>query len=287
MADRLSSRMGSGTDAVREFTRRAFVTGTAVTMPLIVTLIVLGFVVDFVSKQLDPVVGFITSTVGFASASELTLKLAAVLSLVLLVFVIGVATEYRSDASDLGLVFEALVARIPGIGSLYRSLDEMSELLLDSDTDSFREVKLVEFPVEGSYSIAFLTAETPDVVTEAAAEDDMVTLFLPLAPNPVMGGYVLHVIEDRVRDIDITVEEGIQSIVSSGVATGTERQRDLPEDMSVRIDRRLDAADIVAHVEDIEQYAADASAKLEETARETMPSTDAITDSDDERAREE
>ncbi|WP_346430037.1 DUF502 domain-containing protein [Haloarcula regularis] len=207
--------------------------------------------------------------------------------MVLLVFVIGVATEYRSDASDLGLVFEALVARIPGIGSLYRSLDEMSELLLDSDTDSFREVKLVEFPVEGSYSIAFLTAETPDVVTEAAAEDDMVTLFLPLAPNPVMGGYVLHVIEDRVRDIDITVEEGIQSIVSSGVATGTERQRDLPEDMSVRIDRRLDAADIVAHVEDIEQYAADASAKLEETARETMPSTDAITDSDDERAREE
>ena len=37
----------------------------------------------------------------------------------------------------------------------------------------------------------------------------------------------------------------------------------------------------------IEQYAAVASAKLEETARETMPSTDAITDSDDEQGRDE
>ncbi|MFC7027008.1 DUF502 domain-containing protein [Halomicroarcula sp. GCM10025710] len=190
------------------------------------------------------------------------------------------AAEYRSSASDLGLLLETVLSRIPGVGSLYRSLDEMSELLLDSDTDSFQEVKLVEFPVEGSYSIAFLTAETPDVVADAAAEKGMVTLFLPMAPNPVMGGYVLHVAEHRVRDIDMTVEEGVQSIVSSGVATGNREQRDLPEDMSVRINRRLDAANIVAHVEDIEQYAADASAKIEETARETMPSADAITERD-------
>ncbi|MFC7249110.1 DUF502 domain-containing protein [Halomicroarcula sp. GCM10025324] len=280
MTDRLSNQMGDGTDAVREFVRRALVTGTAVTMPLIVTLIVLGFVVDFVSQQLDPVVGFVTATIGFAPASDFVLKLAAVVSLVSLVFLIGVAAEYRSSASDLGLLLETVLSRIPGVGSLYRSLDEMSELLLDSDTDSFQEVKLVEFPVEGSYSIAFLTAETPDVVADAAAEKGMVTLFLPMAPNPVMGGYVLHVAEHRVRDIDMTVEEGVQSIVSSGVATGNREQRDLPEDMSVRINRRLDAANIVAHVEDIEQYAADASAKIEETARETMPSADAITERD-------
>jgi hypothetical protein len=46
----------------------------------------------------------------------------------------------------------------------------------------------------------------------------MQTLFLPMAPNPVMGGYVIHVSEERVIDVDMTVQEGIRSIVTSGVA---------------------------------------------------------------------
>lgn len=284
MADRPPSQLLDEYDTPSEYARRAFVTGTAVTMPIIVTLIVLGFVVNFVSQQLDPVVGFFTSTTGTTAASELTLKVTAIIVLLGLIFFIGILTEYRTTTSDIGLFFEALISRIPGVGSLYRSLDEMSSLLLDSDTDSFREVKLVEFPVEGSYSIAFLTAETPDVVTDATKQDGMLTVFLPMAPNPVMGGYVLHVAEDRVLDVDLSVEEGIQSIVSSGVATGQQTQDELPEDMLGRINRRLDSADIVAHVEDIEQYAADASSRIEETARERMASaqsTETDRESDD------
>ncbi len=48
----------------------------------------------------------------------------------------------------------------------------------------------------------------------------MMTLFMPMAPNPVMGGFVIHVDRERVFDIDISVEEGIQSIVTSGVTAG-------------------------------------------------------------------
>jgi hypothetical protein len=59
----------------------------------------------------------------------------------------------------------------------------------------------------------------------------MVTLFMPMAPNPVMGGFVIHVDRDRVVDIDITVEEGIQSIVTSGVAMGGEPERGQTADL--------------------------------------------------------
>jgi len=48
----------------------------------------------------------------------------------------------------------------------------------------------------------------------------MVTLFMPMAPNPVMGGHAVHVPTSRVHDVDMTVEEGVHSIVTSGVATG-------------------------------------------------------------------
>jgi hypothetical protein len=101
----------------------------------------------------------------------------------------------------------------------------MSEVVVESDADSFQDVKLVEYPTEGSYTLAFVTADTPGTVQQAVGRKGMVTLFMPMAPNPVMGGFVIHVDRDRVFDIDITVEEGIQSIVTSGVTVGGDRSR--------------------------------------------------------------
>ena len=271
-------------DGLRGFARQAFVTGTAVTLPLIVTLLVLGVVVDFVSQQLDPIVGLVSRVTGIQPASEVTLKLLAVVTLAALIFCIGVVAERRPERTGFGALFDTLVSRIPGVGSLYRSIDEMSGLLLDSDTDSFREVKLVEFPTEGSYAVAFLTAETPEVVREATPEaEGMVTVFLPLAPNPVMGGYVLHVSADRVHDVDLTVEEGIQSIVTSGVATGQRSgsEYEFSEGMFDRVNRRLEGADLV-DIEDLEAYAVDASEQIEETARETVEAARERTEGDDE-----
>jgi len=220
-------------DGARGFARQAFVTGAAVTLPLIVTLVVLGAVVNFISQQLDPVVRVISSVVGVQLASDVALKLITTLSLLAAIFCIGVWTEHRPNRAGFGAIFDTLVARIPGVGSLYQSIDEMGSLLLDSDTDSFQEVKLVEFPDQGSYAFAFLTAETPDVVREATGADEgMVTLFLPMAPNPVMGGYVLHVAEEHVFDVDLTVEEGIQAIVTSGVATGRRSDEEFAEGCS-------------------------------------------------------
>jgi uncharacterized membrane protein len=97
-------------------------------------------------------------------------------------------------------------------------LNQLSEIIVESDTDNFQEVVLVEYPAEGSYSIAFKTAEPPEVIAQATAGEDMITVFMPMGPNPVMGGFVLYIAEDRVHDVDLSVEEGITSVVSFGVA---------------------------------------------------------------------
>jgi len=112
------------------------------------------------------------------------------------------------------------MGNIPGVGSVYRTFDEMSEMVLDADTDSFEEVKLVPFPTEQSYALGFVTAETPAVIEGPTGNDDMQTLYVPMSPNPVMGGYVIHIPTDRTIDVDMSVEEGIKSIMTSGVATG-------------------------------------------------------------------
>jgi len=83
-------------------------------------------------------------------------------------------------------------------------------------------VKLVEYPHEGTYTLGFETTRTPKPIRDAAGDDSMRTLFLPLAPNPVMGGFLAHIPESRIRDVDMTVEEGMRTVVTTGVAVAGE-----------------------------------------------------------------
>jgi uncharacterized membrane protein len=202
----------------RELLRKSLVTGAAIVLPLAVTLLVLSFVVNFLSNALSPISR--TAVASLPVNNEVIVQAVTVLLLLLLMFVVGFLAEYTESGESLGDRFDRFMETIPGLGSVYTSFNEMSELLLDSDTDSFQEVKLVQYPVEGSYTVAFKTADTPATLESDTGEDEMLTLFMPMAPNPVMGGFVIHVSTDRVVDTDMTVEEGIRSIVTSGVAIG-------------------------------------------------------------------
>jgi len=209
---------------LRTTVRQALLTGVALTIPLIVTLLVIGFLVNTLSNVLDPVVGFAFqlsgSSLQAAETPAYLVKLVAVVVLLVTIFCIGFVAERRSGQGRIESMFDATMERIPGVGSIYTSFDEMSQMLLDSDTQSFQEVVLVEHPTADSYTIAFVTASTPDSIERATGHDGMVTLFMPMAPNPVMGGHVVHVPAERVHDVEMTVEEGLRSIVTSGVAIG-------------------------------------------------------------------
>jgi len=208
----------------RTVARQALLTGFALTVPLFVTLLVVGFVVNTLSNVLNPLVVFLFGISGAGlQQSETPAAVVKVVAFVVLltgVFSLGLAAEQWSGAERIDAVADATVKQIPGIGSLYNSFDEMSNMLLDSDTQSFQEVVLVEHPTAHSYTVAFVTASTPPSIERATDNDEMVTLFMPMAPNPVMGGHVVHVPTDRVHDVDMSVEEGIRSIVTSGVAIG-------------------------------------------------------------------
>lgn len=214
-------RSTGGRAALGQVVRQAFISGLALTIPVLITLIVLTFVLNFLANLLMPVVDAANLIWPNLNVEPVVIQVAALVVLVGLIFVVGIVSD-RTTGDHFAEEFHNFMESIPGIGSVYTSFNEMSELLLDSDTDSFQEVKLVEYPTDNSYAVAFLTADTPDVVNEATKHEEMQTLFMPMAPNPVMGGFVIHVDKDQVYDVDLTVEEGIRSIVTSGVAIGKE-----------------------------------------------------------------
>ncbi|MFC6764639.1 DUF502 domain-containing protein [Natrinema soli] len=226
--------------SVKEIVRQSLINGIAIAIPLVITVVILGFALNFISNTLNPVVFIVRSVPGVSSqTNEMLVKIIAIGLLCGAVFVLGFITEYRSGSGRIGTQFDDFMASIPGLGSVYTSFNEMSELLLDSYSESFKEVKLIEYPTTGSYAVAFKTAETASAVKQATDHEEMESLFLPMAPNPVMGGFVIHVAKERVIDVDMTVEEGIRSIVTSGVASGQKRAHALSPDQLRELGRNI------------------------------------------------
>ncbi|MCL7417911.1 MAG: DUF502 domain-containing protein, partial [Halalkalicoccus sp.] len=208
--------------SLRDRLRQSLITGTAITIPFILTVIVLGFVLSFVAQTLNPVVwlaGYLDVEVA-APVVQVT----TVLTLLVLVVAVGIVAEH-TDGTRIAGGFHAAMESIPGVSSIYNSFRRMSDILLESDVESFQDVKLVEFPRDGSYTLAYLTGRPPAELVAAAGHEEMLTLFVPFAPNPVMGGFLIYVPESRVIDVEMTVEESVQAIITSGVAHSQEDTR--------------------------------------------------------------
>ncbi len=199
-------------------------------VPLLLSLIVLAVASRYVYQYLDlfstlvldlsPGTRYVASVaeVRISLTKETLIELLTPVVLASFILTIGLfinGTRFGAVAVD---YFDAAVAHVPGVGAVYESFRQMSDVMLNEDAQNFRDVKLVEFPHEGAYTLGFLTTETPDALREPAGHDRMLTLFLPLAPNPVMGGHLVHMPADRVMDVDMTVEEGLRAVVTSGVA---------------------------------------------------------------------
>ncbi|MFC5365898.1 DUF502 domain-containing protein [Salinirubrum litoreum] len=209
--------------SARTVFRQALVTGTAIVVPFVVTVIVLSILLGYIRGALTTLVTAIAYVYPAAQTDQtvtLAIQIMAPILLFCYILLVGLfvnATVYGEKAVDL---FDALMSAIPGVGSVYDSFRQMGDIVLESDGQNFREVKLVEFPNDGAYTLGFVTTETPKTLAEPAGHDRMYTMFLPLAPNPVMGGHLVHLPADKVMDVDMTVEEGIQAVVTSGVAVG-------------------------------------------------------------------
>jgi len=203
--------------AVRRDLRQTLLSGLALTVPFFITLLVLVWVLGFVSNALSPLVGVIVALGPGEGVSVWLVQLVAAGIIFGLVFVVGVAAQHGPD-TNLADRIDVLMEDLPGVGSIYTSVERMSDVFVEGDTESFREVKIVEFPRENCFALAFLTADTPTVLEDAAGEGEMLTVFVPMAPNPVMGGHLVNLPEDRVFDIEMSVEEGMQAIMTTGMA---------------------------------------------------------------------
>jgi len=202
---------------VRRDLRQTLLSGLALTVPFLITVLVLIWALGFVAGLLAPLADALTAVGPGRAMSDWVVQLLAGAVVFGLVFLVGIAAQHGPD-TQIARRFDVLMEDLPGIGSIYTSVERMSDVMVEGDTESFREVKIVEFPREDCFALAFLTASTPPVLEDAADHGEMETVFVPMAPNPVMGGHLVNLPDDRVFDVDLSVEEGMQAIMTTGMA---------------------------------------------------------------------
>ena len=214
----------------------SLITGVAIMIPVVVTLYIVSIAIGFVRNALDPLIrvlrwagliqriesgGFVQLLIEigiYADVVAFVSELIAIAVLVLVIAVVGVVGRNRYGQRVVD-VFDLVVSSIPGVGTVYKSFRRMGDVVLDEQDDKFQEVKLVQCFDENVYVLGFKTGEAPVTIEESTGHEEMVSMFLPLAPNPVTGGLLTYIPQSDVHDIDMTIEEGIQSVLTSGVAT--------------------------------------------------------------------
>jgi uncharacterized membrane protein len=101
------------------------------------------------------------------------------------------------------------------VKSLYSAVKQVSDTLLSEKGNAFRKALLVEYPREGSWTIAFMTG-TPDPGVAQFLPGEHVSVYVPTTPNPT-SGFFLMLPRARVRELDMSVDEALKYIISMGV----------------------------------------------------------------------
>ena len=120
---------------------------------------------------------------------------------------------------------EMMLARMPIVRSVYRTLKQIFETVLSKNGGSFKRVGLIEFPRHGLYAIVFFAGEPPLEVAEKIGDGSpMITVFMPNGPNPTTG-FIIFVQASEVIPLDLSVEDAAKLVVSAGLVAPDQQER--------------------------------------------------------------
>ncbi|RFB65567.1 MULTISPECIES: DUF502 domain-containing protein [unclassified Herbaspirillum] len=191
--------------------RKYFITGLLILVPLAITLWVLNLIIGTMDQSLLllPVSWRPEALVGFRIPG-----LGTILTL-LIIFLTGLATRNFIGRQVVSL-WEGLLTRIPVVKSIYSSVKQVSDTLFSSSGNAFRKAVLVQYPRQGSWTIAFLTGIPGGEVKNHLQGVDYVSLYVPTTPNPTSGFFLMVPRADTI-ELDMSVDEALKYIVSMGV----------------------------------------------------------------------
>jgi uncharacterized membrane protein len=187
-------------------TRKYFVTGMIVIIPIWITFLILRAVVNFIRGAFDLLPPSVHPRT-YIPFFGIELIIAIVLVLLIGLFA---SNFFGKKFLKLG---EWVLAKIPVIKTVYQGVKHLTVGVL-GEKRLFSKVVLLEFPIKGLSFIGFVTGEDTQLFPNSDGKK-MLKIFIPTTPNPTSGFFCVAA-EEEVTYLDISVDEAFKLIISAG-----------------------------------------------------------------------
>jgi len=204
--------------------KKYFITGLVILLPLTLTILIVAFVVNFLTK---PFIGLVIKILSETKIQQIHThvlssdqiikygsQIIILIGLFLFTLLLGLFARW--------FIFKALIKlsdkilhRIPLVNKVYKTTQEIVKTLFVTDKNSFKQVVMAPFPHKGLYSLGLVSRPSPETCSKAV-NAELISVFVPTTPNPTTGFLLLFKKEDLIY-LDMKTEEAIKYIVSCGV----------------------------------------------------------------------
>jgi uncharacterized membrane protein len=192
--------------------RANILAGLAVVIPIGLTF----YVLDTLITTTDKLFILVPGNVDIAYLRAIP-GVSIIIALVFLFLTGAIARNYFGNA--IVRTFNKLLDRIPIIASIYKTLRQITESFIGQDgKKGFQKVVYVEWPRQGAWTLAFVTANGGHKFLKTTGFNPAETyyhLFIPTTPNPTSGFYFIVKASECI-ETSLTAEDAFKTIISAG-----------------------------------------------------------------------
>ena len=198
--------------------RRYFLAGILVTSPILITVYVTWLIITFIDSQ---VAGMLPESLDFTKKLPHQIPgLGLIISIIVITFIGAITPGFIGRT--LLKVGERILDNTPVVRSIYGAIKQIMETVMSTNSESFREVVLVEYPRKGIWVIGFVTGETKGEV-QTLNKETLINVFIPTTPNPT-SGFLLFIPKKDLIYMKMKVEDAVKMVISGGIVTPKVRQ---------------------------------------------------------------
>lgn len=196
--------------------KKYFITGLVTLLPLAVTVWVVRFVVNFLTRPFAGIAEAITKRLppGSQYYVQLSSQILILIALFLFILLLGLIAR-RWFFGNLIRLGDKLLIAIPFVSKIYYTSKEITKALFGSKEKSFTQVVILPFPNPHCYCLGLVAKAAPATCSQVEGTE-LISVFIPTTPNPTTGFLVMTEKKDLIY-LKMKTEEAIKYVVSCGV----------------------------------------------------------------------
>ncbi|MCA1407804.1 DUF502 domain-containing protein [Ensifer sp. IC3342] len=205
---------GSKSGIIAARLRNYFLTGLIICAPVAITVWLVRSFIEWADSWVKP---YLPSFYNPDNYLPVAIPGFGLLVAIVVITLVGFMTANLVGRSIVNFG-ESLLNRMPLVRTIYKSLKQIFQTVLQDQSSSFKTAGLIEYPSPGLWSLVFIATDAKGEIAAKFNERgmDMVAVFLPPTPLPT-AGYLLFVPREKIIPLQMSAEDAAKLLISGGL----------------------------------------------------------------------